>query len=122
MKRKRFKKLSIIRTPEHDRAGVPAESEWLDSKGIDVTPSNRELRKGVTVVDKAQDFLRMEGVTAKNQNPMDEFGWFIIENAALVFEKGNEKREDILFFPVGFSRDDLNAIGENFKTLKDNDE
>lgn len=63
-------------TPESSENGEFSESGWTDEDGVEMTPDKWDQEEGLTVVDKAVEFLWKEGATQHSSSSFDEDGWY----------------------------------------------
>lgn len=63
-------------TPESSEQGDYADSGWEDEEGVIVEPDEIDKEDGITVADKAADFLWHKGATEMSSSDWHEGMWY----------------------------------------------
>lgn len=98
-----------IVTPESAEFGDCSDRGFINEEGIDLSLDEFDLADGLTVIDKAVDYLKGAGVMECSEYPVftRDSGWFIgspDEN----YSTGEIETHS--YHPYGYTIDELNAI------------
>lgn len=102
-RRKGFKITYEIITPESAAEGDVEEQGWLDEEGYDIELDDYDIEEELTIIDKAVEYLRDEGVTEFSGS------WWTAYGSMDMYSGETENRS---YHPYGFTDKELDAIAD----------